>query len=159
IPGLTRERGGPTSVIQALVHHQVEAGHDVTVLTTDQGARNGEWAVELHPGAEVMRLAVWGPDRIAYAPGFGQLVRRQLRVSDVVHVHSLFTYPIHVVLRAAAVAGVPVVLRPCGLLHRYSLGQSRWQKRGYLAMWGRMVRKACNAWHYTSEQEATGSWP
>jgi len=62
-------------------------------------------------------------------------------------------------LREALAAGVPVVLRPCGQLHPYSLGRSRWQKRAYLALWGRMVRRACSAWHFTSKQEASASWP
>jgi glycosyltransferase involved in cell wall biosynthesis len=29
----------------------------------------------------------------------------------------------------------------------------------YLTAWGRMVRQACSAWHFTSEQEAQHSWP
>jgi glycosyltransferase involved in cell wall biosynthesis len=56
-------------------------------------------------------------------------------------------------------AGVPVVLRPCGHLHRYSLRQSRWRKRAYLAVYGGFVRRACACWHYTSENEAAESWP
>lgn len=159
IPGLTRERGGPSAVVQALVRQQTEAGHRVAVLTTDQGARHGERAVELHRACEVVRLCVRGPDRLAYAPRFAGLVRQQLRTCDVAHVHSIFTYPVHVALREAAACGVPVVLRPCGHLHPYSLRQSRWRKRTYLTLWGRMVRRACTAWHYTSEQESAESWP
>jgi glycosyltransferase involved in cell wall biosynthesis len=87
------------------------------------------------------------------------VVRERLRTSEVVHVHSIFTYPVHLALREALAAGVPVVLRPCGQLHPYSLGRSRWQKQVYLAFWGRMVRRACSAWHFTSEQEANASWP
>lgn len=159
IPGLTRERGGPPLVVQALVRHQVEAGHRVAVVTTDQGLRNGEHDIELHPGALLVRVAVRGPDRLAYAPQFRSVIRDQLRSCDGVHVHSIFTYPVHVTLRAAVSARVPLILRPCGLLHRYSLRRSAWVKAAYLACWGSMVRRACSAWHYTSEQEAAGSWP
>src|SRR5262249_12337551 len=53
----------------------------------------------------------------------------------------------------------PVVFRPCGHLHRYSLRRSSWRKWGYLKMWGRMVRRACTAWHYTSENESANTWP
>lgn len=159
IPGLTQERGGPTAVIQALVRAQAEANHRVTVLTTDQGARHGETAVTLHPDAELVRLAVRGPDRLAYAPRFTEVVRSQLRACDVLHVHSIFTYPVHAALRESLRCEVPVVLRPCGHLHSYSLRQSRWRKQAYLTMWGGMVRRACTAWHYTSAQEAAESWP
>ena len=159
IPGLTYERGGPTTVVQAFTRHQAAAGHAVAVLTTDQGARHGERCAELAPGVEVERLAVRGPDRVAYAPGFAAAVRRRMRGADVLHVHSLFTYPIHVTLREAAASGVSVVLKPCGLLHPYSLRRSRWVKRAYLSWWGGRVRRACGRWHYTSDQEATDSWP
>jgi glycosyltransferase involved in cell wall biosynthesis len=159
IPGLTAERGGPSAVVQALVRHQVDAGHAVVVLTTDQGARHGEHPIALHPAAELVQLPVCGPDRLAYAPGFASAARNCLSNCNVAHVHSIFTYPIHAALRAALAEAVPVVLRPCGLLHRYSLARSRWQKRAYLTLWGRTVRRACAAWHYTSTQEAAESWP
>jgi glycosyltransferase involved in cell wall biosynthesis len=77
----------------------------------------------------------------------------------VVHVHSIFTYPVHAALREARAAGVPVVLRPCGQLHGYSLRRGRLQKRIYLALCGRKMRNACTAWHFTSEREACESWP
>jgi glycosyltransferase involved in cell wall biosynthesis len=159
IPGLTWQRGGPSTVVHALASHQAEAGHRVCILTTDQGARHGERPVEIPESVIVERLHVWGPDRVAYASGFARAVRACLRTSEVVHVHSIFTYPVHVALREALAAGVPVVLRPCGQLHPYSLGRSHWQKRAYLAFWGRMARRACSAWHFTSDQEAYASWP
>jgi glycosyltransferase involved in cell wall biosynthesis len=159
IPGLTYERGGPTAVVQALARHQNAAGHSVAVLTTDQGARHGERFAELAPGVEVERLPVRGTDRVAYAPGFAAALRHHVHAADVLHVHSLFTYPIHVTLREVAAAGVPLVLRPCGLLHPYSLRRSRWVKRAYLAWHGGLVRRACTRWHYTSDQEAADSWP
>jgi glycosyltransferase involved in cell wall biosynthesis len=159
IPGLTRERGGPTTCVQALARHQVQAGHQVTVLTTDQGARHGEQLAELAAGVALVSAAVRGPDRLAYTPGFTALIRRHIAASDVLHVHSIFTYPVHATLREALAAGVPVVLRPCGLLHRYSLRRSAWRKWVYRAAWGRMVRRAVAAWHYTSAAEAAESWP
>src|SRR5581483_4646239 len=96
IPGLTHERGGPTTCVGALARHQVAAGHQVHVIHTDQGARHGESLVDLPAGATSESAAVWGPDRLAYAPGFATLVRRGLQNADIVHVHSIFTYPVHV---------------------------------------------------------------
>jgi glycosyltransferase involved in cell wall biosynthesis len=159
IPGLTHERGGPSCVVRALLEHQGRAGHDVRLLTTDQGARCGEQAVELGVGCRADRLAVHGPDRLAFAPGFRAACRAALRGVDLVHVHSIFTHPVHAALAEAAACGVPVVLRPCGQLHPYSLNRSRWIKRLYLGAWGRLVRRACTAWHFTSEEESARSWP
>ena len=159
IPGLAWERGGPSAVIRALVGHQARRGHQVSVLTTDQGVRHGQTPMNLPPAVALDQLRVLGPDRVAYSPGFARAVRSRLRDCDVAHVHSIFTSPIHVTLREADKAGIPVVLRPCGHLHRYSLSRSRIQKSLYLRLWGRMVRRACTAWHYTSDNEAEESWP
>lgn len=159
IPGLTHERGGPSTVVAALTRHQAKTGHQVTVLTTDQGQRNGERPLTLSCPIKLAQARVKGPDRVAYAPDFVNIARRHIPGSDVVHVHSIFTYPVHVALRESRSANVPVVLRPCGLLHRYSLRRSAMRKRAYLTVWGKFVRQRCAAWHYTSDTELSESWP
>lgn len=159
IPGLTAERGGPSTVLHALCRHQLAAGQEISVLSTDQGARSGETPMPLPTGIEHSVCRVVGPDRIAYAPKLPAVLAGLLRRVDLVHAHSIFTYPIHVTLREAQRRSVPVILRPCGLLHPYSLQRSRGVKRLYLRLWGQRTRKACRAWHYTSRREAVASWP
>jgi glycosyltransferase involved in cell wall biosynthesis len=157
VPALTLERGGPTTVICALARHQVAAGHDVHVLFTDQGARRGEHLPTLATGVNADRATVWGPDRLGFAPRFTALLRRRLQECDIVHIHSVFSATIHLALRGVLAARVPAIVRPCGVLDRYSLRRRRWLKRTYLMIWGEMVRRACACWHYTSAQEAAGS--
>jgi glycosyltransferase involved in cell wall biosynthesis len=159
IPGLTVERGGPSTVLDAMTRYQAQSGHSVTVLTTDQGLRYGEQPLELDSHVTVRRCAVRGPDRVAYAPGFGGAARELLRAADVVHLHSIFTYPIHVALHEARRAGIPSILRPCGMLHRYSLRRTSLPKSLYLGWEGGSISRAVAAWHYTSLREAAESWP
>lgn len=159
IPGLTVERGGPSTCVAALSRHQAKMGHDVTVLTTDQGLRHGERATELAPAVRLLRMSVLGPDRLAYAPRFKKALRQLLAGTDLIHAHSIFTYPIHSTLWEALAAGIPLVLRPCGQLTDYSLGRGGTRKRAYLSFWGDLIRRSCTAWHYTSSQEAASSWP
>jgi glycosyltransferase involved in cell wall biosynthesis len=159
IPSLGWERGGPTAVIRGLARCQAEAGHRVTVLTTNQGMRDGRSGPDLGRHINVQRLKVIGPDRLAYTPGFARAMRSAIRDTDIVHVHSIFTNPVHVALREAREAEVPTILRPCGHLHRYSLSRSWWLKWPYLKIWGGSIRRACRSWHYTSEVEAAESWP
>jgi glycosyltransferase involved in cell wall biosynthesis len=159
IPGLTQERGGPSTCVAAVTRHQSAAGHAVTVLTTDQGLRHGERETTLSPTVRLERCRVVGPDRVAYAPRFAGLVRSLIRETDVVHAHSIFTHPMHATFRAARASGVPLVLRPCGLLHGYSLRRSAGVKSAYLTLWGSLAKQACSAWHYTSRGEAADSWP
>lgn len=159
IPGITHERGGPSTVLAALCRNQAKGGHVLTVLTTDQGIRNGEKPVLLDSSVQVEQSKVMGPDRLAYAPGLPKIARRLIPYQDIIHIHSVFTYPVHICLREALNQHIPVVVRPCGHLHRYSLRQSPWRKKVYLRCWGRMVRRACTSWHFTSLDEATHSWP
>jgi glycosyltransferase involved in cell wall biosynthesis len=159
IPGLTVERGGPSTVLDALTRHQVRAGHAVSVLTTDQGARHGERSLQLDSRVVVLRCRVAGPDRVAYAPGLRRAAQGLLRRADVLHLHSIFTYPIHAALSEAQRASVPVILRPCGLLHQYSLKRTHLAKSLYLGWKGRTISETVAAWHYTSPNEAAESWP
>ena len=159
IPGLTYERGGPSTVVEALVRRQSESGHEVAVLTTLPAKRHKEHPVKLPDSITAEWVAEAGPTRLSYAPGFAERIRPWLRRSEIVHVHSVFNYVSHVALREAAAASVPLVLRPCGLLHAYSMQRSALRKRIYLKMRGQMVRRACKAWHYTSQREADESWP
>ena len=159
IPGLTVERGGPSTVLDALTRYQVRAGHAVSVLTTDQGARHGERSLQLDSRVVVQRCRVAGPDRVAYAPGLRRAAQGLLRRADVLHLHSIFTYPIHAALSEAQRASVPVILRPCGLLHQYSLKRTHLAKSLYLGWKGRTISETVTAWHYTSPNEAAESWP
>jgi len=144
--------------VAALARQQVAGGHNVRILTTDQGERSGEEPLVV-AGVDVERLAVIGPDRPAWSPGFPMAVRRRLGDTDVVHIHSLFTYPVHAALRECLRTRTPTVLRPCGMLHPYSLRRSGFAKSVYLRLWGSLVRQACSAWHHTSTNEAEASWP
>lgn len=159
IPYLTVERGGPCTALQLLVTHQVAAGHTVTVLTTDQGVRQGEQPLPMPEQVNVVRVGVIATDATAYAPRFKGVFRRFVRGNDVVHLHGIFTYPSYVASREAFQIGVPTVHQPHGMLHRYSLRRSHWRKKLFLTIWGRRVRQACTAWHYTSTREANESWP
>src|SRR4051794_7409061 len=105
IPGLTLERGGPTSAVHHLTRHQAGAGHEVKVLVTNQGARHGERFVRPGGAVGLYEVSVLGPDRLAYAPRFAAVCRELLRTTDVAHIHSVFTYPVHVALREARALG------------------------------------------------------
>lgn len=158
IPGLTNERGGPSAVVDFLTRQLTRLGIETTVLTTNQGLRNGEHSTPLHPSVRRIDTSVVGPDRVAFAPSFRSLLRTELKKSDVVHIHSIFTHPIHVTLREAFAQRVPVVLRPCGLLHPYSLTRSRVAKSLYLSWNRKLIGSACTMWHYTSHRERDQSW-
>lgn len=158
VSGLTVERGGPSVALTNLADRQAAAGHMVAVLTTDQGTRHGERLLSFSQPVDFHQVRVLGPDRIAFSPRFVDVCRRLLYGVDIVHIHEVFTYPVHAALREALKVGVPVVLKPCGQLHRHCLKRSAWKKAPYLRLAGKPLRRV-SAWHYCSAQEAAESWP
>lgn len=160
IPAMTWDRGGPAGVVAALARHQQALGHEVSVLTTNQGARHGERPIELPPQVELVAVPVFGPDRIAYAPKFARTVAEQLDRADAMHVHSIFRHPCLTAVKVAAQRHRKVIIRPCGVLHRYGLeSRSAIIKGWFLRRHGRMYLETCGGWHYTSENERQESWP
>lgn len=159
IPALTEQRGGPSTVVCALAKHQALAGHEVSIFTTDLGLRSGEKLTEIPRGVELEISKVYGTDRFAYAPAFRRALRAKLLTTDIAHIHTIFTHAVHVALEECAAKAVPTIIRPCGTLHSYSLNRSRLKKKYYLALHGKMVRRVCSSWNFTSETESRESWP
>ncbi len=166
IPGLTYEQGGTATAAHALARCQAADGHDVTVLTTDQGVRQGQRPLPPPGAARLEVVPTRGPDRLAFAAGFTAAVRRGLGRCDVAHVHSVFNYPTHAAFAAAgapgcgSTAGVPVVHSPHGMFVPVALRRSpasALKKALYLAAWGRRLRRVVTARHYTSETERVAS--
>lgn len=159
IPGMTWERGGPAAVVAELSRQQSRLGHRVQIVTTTQGEAAGEHPIEVGPEVDIVRAPVRGPDWAAYAPRLPGVLRTSLHECDLLHVHSIFRFPCLAAIKVAN-GRLPVVVRPCGVLHRYGLsGRSAIRKRLFLLRYGRLFRRACGAWHYTSLDEWQHSWP
>ena len=80
-------------------------------------------------------------------------LRRSVRDYDVLHIHSLFSFPTLAAADAARRAGIPYVLRPLGSLDPWSLERGRWKKRMYLGLIDRQNLERAAAVHTTSERE------
>ncbi len=150
--------GGPSGVLRGLTAALVARGHEVAVFTTD-AAPGGRRATE-PPGAGFdPRVAVWQARVDVSRPpypsiGYMALLARRLRGFDVAHIHGLFSAPITTALLAARLAGVPVILRPCGMLDPWSLSRggalkAAWWRR----LDGPLVASAA-AMHVSTPHEA-----
>src|SRR5205823_7574498 len=107
------QRGGPTYVLTHLARALRAAGVDVDVLATtaDLDARSRSAALRAFDGSEVELIATRGPARLDLAPGFATALRRRLRHVDLVHVHTVFTYPVLVTPLLCKLAGRPYIIR------------------------------------------------
>lgn len=133
IPSLSGLRGGPTFVVNTLASHQARAGVEVTVAATDDDD-HGRQNVPLGTPLARDGATYWyfGRNTRTYQSSIGLtswLLRHTVEF-DVVHIHSLFTFPATAAAAIAYRKSIPYVVRPLGVLNRWGLHSGRaWAKR------------------------------
>jgi glycosyltransferase involved in cell wall biosynthesis len=151
IPSLSFKCGGPVKAIYGMAEAQARAGLKVRLLATDFWQ---EEQVNI-PGCEI-RVFPCLFDRWRWSPGLGKALPEAVRWADVVNLHTLWSYPIAAASHACRAAGVPYVLRPCGMLDSWSLSQKRWKKRLYASLTERRtINGAASLWFTSAEERAT----
>jgi glycosyltransferase involved in cell wall biosynthesis len=144
--------GGMARAAAALCCALAARGHEVTVATAllDPVLPPEEWrsGVRIHrfptPAALGSRLFPW-------APAMGRWIARALESADVVHLHGHRNGLAVAAARAAARAGVPVVLQPHGTYPDH--GQRRAAKRLFDRAVGDWIVHAASAVIAVSEAE------
>ncbi|MGB9179676.1 MAG: glycosyltransferase [Pyrinomonadaceae bacterium] len=149
IPRLSFRCGGPVKAMIGMAEAQARAGLDLKILATDH------W-YEGHPEIEGCEIKVF-PCRFIHgwqlSPAFGRALPDELRWADVVNIHTMWSYTTLAAARACQRAGVPYILRPCGMLDVWSLSQKQWKKRLYAGLIERNnINRASSLW-FTSEEE------
>jgi glycosyltransferase involved in cell wall biosynthesis len=93
-------------------------------------------------------------ERWKFSGGLARWLWRHAGDYDVLHVHALWNFATSAACAAARHGGIPVVLRPCGMLSPYTWGRSAWRKRLY--WWAVEQRNVASARtvHVTSTTEA-----
>jgi glycosyltransferase involved in cell wall biosynthesis len=74
---------------------------------------------------------------------------------QVVHVHALWSHSTWAAGRAAHHSGVPLVVRPCGMLSPYTFSRQAWLKRAYWQWLEEPNLRRAAAFHVTSQGEAS----
>jgi glycosyltransferase involved in cell wall biosynthesis len=133
IPSLSSLRGGPTFVVKSLASYQARAGVEVHVATTDDDDR-GRQNVPLGAPVSGDGATYWyfARNTRTYQSSLGltSWLLRHTADFDLVHIHSLFTFPATAAATIAHRVSVPYVVRPLGVLNRWGLQNGRaWAKR------------------------------
>jgi glycosyltransferase involved in cell wall biosynthesis len=133
IPSLSDLRGGPSFVVKTLATHQARAGVEVHVATTDDDDQ-GRQDVPLGKPIPADGATYWyfGRNLRTYSSsiGLGAWLLRHTADFDLVHIHSLFSFPATAAAAVAQKMSVPYVVRPLGVLNRWGLRTGRaWAKR------------------------------
>lgn len=144
--------GGPVSTLLGLTSAQSRAGDVVTVATASHPSRSHSIIPQLESAG--VRVVVTGPHRGTFTRvrDSGALLAA-IADADIVHVHGIWENLVVHALRGSAAAGIPSVLRPCGMLTGWSLSRHALRKR---LLWRARARNAvasASAIHFASEQE------
>jgi glycosyltransferase involved in cell wall biosynthesis len=146
--------GGAVTAALGMAEALSAAGVEVRLAATDYGHP------EPAPRGVDLRLF---PCRFApwrWAPAMGRWLAREVPRADVVHLHTLWTYPTRAAARACACHGVPYVLRPAGMLEEWSMRRRAWKKALYTRLVESETIRGASALHWTTaqEQEQSARW-
>ena len=121
------DKGGPTVKVRALARGMAAAGHQVTVLSADQGfdaatqeivdAIPSRWGFEAHEdGVQCVYLRTRARYRaLTWNPGVAAFCREHLASFDLIHVYGLYDFLGPQIARACRRLSRPYVVEPMGM--------------------------------------------
>lgn len=155
--------GGPSAVLKSLAHEQVDAGHQVTVCTTNQDYPIGQ--MDVHTGSPVLNdnFSIWYHKAqftpLSFSISLALWLKRSITTFDIVHIHGIYRFPTTYGAWCARRAGVPYIIRPHGSLDPFLFRQSRFGKmalplkRMYERLFDIPNLNHASAIHYTAQEE------
>ena len=160
LPNVTPAYGGPTYSLVGYARAALAMGMEVTVAAPRFEAGDGDFLAERLPGASLRLFPGYGRGAFIGAPGLWSWLRRSSARFDLVHVHGLLN-PVSSLSGAIGLRrGTPLVVRPFGMLSRYTFGHRRGiLKRAFFRALDRPNLARVGGVHFTSEQErAEAEW-
>jgi len=124
--------GGIAESVPSLCRHEKSLGHRVTLAVVDGPMSEAALAAEA-AGVRLVRYSSSFPRALYFSWQMLVGLSRRVRESDVVHVHSNWTFPVWWGCLSARRWGKHYVMSPCGCLSRERRLRSAWKKR--LAGW------------------------
>ena len=156
IPSVARRDGGPSEIVHPLIDGLNRLPNvDALLVTTDKG-------LDVSERRDLSRAVVTRarrPNRWTFSPALVGKLRQLIPAVDVVHVHSVHTFPTTAALRLAATAGVPAVVQPHGALDDYHLSQRRLLKQAYLRWVDGRGLASARSFIVSSDRERVGVEP
>lgn len=151
--------GGPSAAVREMSRVLADAGHDVTITTTNIDG-DGVQEVPLDvtvadpDGYGIRYFGVIPPRSWCTSPAYARWVRRNVAGFDVIEIHSLYLFHTLATSRAAWRRSVPYVLRPHGTLNPYHRRSSSGRKAVYERLIENATLRRASIIHCTTEAEA-----
>jgi len=147
---LSLTSGGPSRSVQGLAAALCENDVDVYLMTTVSSME--PW----HPGlSKYINGGSLSPHGIWVAYDFKRLARATIKEvqPDIVHIHGIWNWRIHVITSICRELGIPYVISPRGALSKWALSQSWGKKIIAWHVFQRRDLKSATAIHVTSDGE------
>jgi glycosyltransferase involved in cell wall biosynthesis len=150
--------GGPIRSVHGMARALAMRGHEVQVYTTNMDGPDTLDVPTDRPvnldGVAVHYFPVPALRRLAWSPAMGSRLRTTAADFDLLHLHSVFLWPLQAAARAAVRAGVPYLLAPRGMLVRDVIrGKSRWIKTAWIELFEKRTLRDAAGLHATADIE------
>lgn len=160
IPSVSMRSGGPSQGIPELCAELVRIGHEVTLYTTNLDGPRDRLDVEPNraiQGADGVERWYFSTQRrsgaYALSISMANALRRNVRGFDVVHIHSLYSFPSTAAAYYCRRLGVPYILQPHGSLDPCVYYRHRPRKNVYEALFEKRNLERAAAVHFATEEE------
>jgi glycosyltransferase involved in cell wall biosynthesis len=154
VAGLPRFGGGLSEAVPLFAREAAAVGHSVVLATVADGADRLSEATERaqKSGVSVVRFAPVRPFFLFFSWQMFWGLREHVKRTNLVHVHSNWTFPVWWACFWALCLGKPFVMSPHGTLDPVRLAHSAWKKKLVGGVDRFFLRRAA-AVHATSEIE------
>ncbi len=149
------QAGGPPVVVDRFSRELVRRGHQVTVMTTDALAPDGNdgWERTYDGGYELAVFPAYRRHVFGYSPSLKTALNKRVAEFDIVHLHNLWGYTNIAATSACRRRNVPFVVSSHGMLDPNSLARKSWKK----ALYGKYVEfprlRQANGMIFTHREE------
>lgn len=152
IRDLSPATGGPVTAVQGMAAAEAAMGHTVSIAATNYALAD----IGRIDGVQNFLFPfMFSPWRLS--PQMGKDLPALVNASDVIHIHMMWEYPTYVAAKICKKLKRPYILRPCGMLDRWSLSRSAWKKRPYLSLIGIPLIRNAAGLHFTTREELKNS--
>ena len=134
ISSIDLRAGGPATALAGLSMAQLQAGLDVRIVSTFREKEKMDLAEKL--ARDGVKTCVVGPTAGMFGshPDLCPVLAEAIADSDIVHIHAIWEEIQHQAACLARRLRRKYIFRPCGMLDPWSLRQSKWKKKIYMAL-------------------------
>lgn len=154
IPTLSGPSGGPAQATIQLCRELKNQAVEVAIATTDIASGKKNYVLDSVPVYSFPReFNSFLPAQFAFSRQMNLWCKSHLKDFQLLHVHSLFSYPSTIACRYAGKYKIPYILTPEGMLSRECLKRSALKKKFYISFFEKNNLTNASAIHFICEEE------